>query len=42
MLAKIYDHAKKTFLYGFRMLTLGWTDGTTFIIYFIFFSCLYE
>ena len=31
MLAKIYDHAKKSFLYGFRMLTLGWTDGTTFL-----------
>ncbi len=31
MLAKIYDHAKKVCLYGFRMLTLGWTDGNTFL-----------
>ena len=31
MLAKIFDHAKKSYLYGFRMLTLGWTDGTTFL-----------
>ena len=31
MLAKIFDHANHTFLYGFRMLTLGWTDGNTFL-----------
>ena len=31
MLAKIYDHAKNMYLYGFRMLTLGWTDGNTFL-----------
>ncbi|WP_029232373.1 IS4 family transposase [Butyrivibrio sp. VCB2006] len=31
MLSKIYDHANKKFLYGFRMLTLGWTDGNTFL-----------
>lgn len=31
MLAKIYDHANKEYLYGFRMLTLGWTDGNTFL-----------
>ena len=31
MLAKIYDHAKKVCLYGFRMRTLGWTDGNTFL-----------
>ncbi len=26
LLTKIYDHAKKVYLYGFRMLTLGWTE----------------
>ncbi len=31
LLSKIFDHAKKSYLYGFRMLTLGWTDGTTFL-----------
>ncbi len=31
LLTKIYDHAKHTYKFGFRMLTLGWTDGTTFL-----------
>ena len=31
LLAKIYDHAKKVYRYGLRMLTLGWTDGNTFL-----------
>ena len=31
LLAKIYDHAKHVYLNGFRMLTLGWTDGNTFL-----------
>lgn len=31
LLAKIYDHAKHAYLNGFRMLTLGWTDGNTFL-----------
>ena len=31
LLTRIYDHAKKVYLFGFRMLTLGWTDGNTFI-----------
>ena len=31
LLTKVYDHAKKAFRYGFRMLTLGWSDGNTFI-----------
>ncbi len=31
LLTKIYDHAKHTYKYGFRMLTLGWSDGTTFL-----------
>lgn len=31
LLAKVYDHAKKKYLFGFRMLTLGWSDGSTFL-----------
>ena len=31
LLAKIYDHAKHKFCFGFRMLTLGWSDGSTFL-----------
>ena len=28
-LERLYDHAKKEFSYGFRMLTLCWSDGNT-------------
>lgn len=31
LLAKTYDHAKHAYQFGFRMLTLGWTDGSTFL-----------
>ena len=31
LLARVFDHAKHRFTYGFRMLTLGWSDGNTFI-----------
>lgn len=31
MLSKVYDHAKNTYKYGFRLLTLGWSDGNTFL-----------
>lgn len=31
LLAKVYDHAKHTYRFGFRMLTLGWSDGSTFL-----------
>ena len=31
LLARVYDHAKHAYKYGFRMLTLGWSDGSTFI-----------
>lgn len=31
LLAKIYDHASHRFTRGFRMLTLGWSDGVTFM-----------
>lgn len=31
LLAIVYDHAKHKYLFGFRMLTLGWSDGSTFL-----------
>ena len=31
LLAKAYDHAKRCYKFGFRMLTLGWSDGSTFL-----------
>lgn len=31
LLAKVYDHAKHVYRFGFRMLTLGWSDGSTFL-----------
>ena len=31
LLEKVFDHANHAFLYGFRMLMLGWTDGNTFL-----------
>lgn len=31
LLCKVYDHAKKTYKHGFRLLTLGWSDGNTFL-----------
>ena len=31
LLAKVYDHARHRFTRGFRMLTLGWSDGVTFL-----------
>ena len=31
LLAHLYDHAKKEFSYGFRMLTLCWSDGNTLL-----------
>ena len=30
LLSKVYDHAKKSYKYGFRLLTFGWSDGNTF------------
>lgn len=32
LLARLYDHAKKEFSYGFRMLTLCWSDGNTLLL----------
>ena len=31
LLSRIYDHSKKVYLFGFRLLTLGWSDGATFM-----------
>lgn len=31
LLSKVYDHAKKSYKFGFRLLTLGWSDGNTFL-----------
>lgn len=31
LLTKVWNHAKVCYCYGFRMLTLGWTDGTSFL-----------
>ena len=31
LLAKVYDHVEHRFVKGFRMLTLGWSDGNSFI-----------
>ena len=31
LLAKVYDHTTGKFVRGFRMLTLGWSDGNTFV-----------
>lgn len=31
LLAKVYDHARHRYTRGYRMLTLGWSDGVTFL-----------
>lgn len=31
LLAKVYNQAKLAYRFGFRMLTLGWSDGSTFL-----------
>lgn len=31
LLCKVYDHAKNKYKSGFRLLTLGWSDGNTFL-----------
>lgn len=31
LLARVYDHVEHRYRRGFRMLTLGWSDGTTFL-----------
>ncbi len=31
LLAKVYDHVEHRYFNGFRLLTMGWSDGSTFI-----------
>ncbi len=31
LLARVFDHNSKTYLKGFRALTLGWSDGNSFL-----------
>ena len=31
LLARVFDHTSNKFCRGFRMLTLGWSDGNTFL-----------
>jgi hypothetical protein len=31
LLSKVYDHARNRYCKGFRLLTLGWSDGNTFV-----------
>lgn len=31
LLAKVFDHSMHKYVKGFKMLTLGWSDGNTFI-----------
>jgi len=31
LLSRVYDHCRGIFTIGFRLLTLGWSDGNTFI-----------
>ncbi|MFZ5986340.1 MAG: IS4 family transposase [Bacillota bacterium] len=31
LLSKVFDHTTRKFVKGFKMLTIGWSDGTTFL-----------
>ncbi|MHB8132432.1 MAG: transposase [Mobilitalea sp.] len=31
LLARVFDHTEKRYMRGFRLLTLGWSDGNTFL-----------
>lgn len=31
LLARVFDHSTKKFIKGFRLLTLGWSDGNSFL-----------
>lgn len=31
LLAKVFDHSTRQFVNGFQLLTLGWSDGFTFV-----------
>ena len=32
LLARVYDYVSSTYVKGFRMLTLGWSDGNMFLL----------
>ena len=31
LLARVFDHVNHSYTYGFRLLTMGWSDGNTFL-----------
>ena len=31
LMSRVFDHAKRAYCLGYRMLTLGWSDGNTFL-----------
>jgi hypothetical protein len=31
LLSRVFDHTTRKFVKGFKMLTIGWSDGTTFL-----------
>ena len=31
LLARVFDHSERRYLKGFKMLTVGWTDGSSFL-----------
>ena len=31
LLSRVHDHSSRRYLNGFRMLTLGWSDGVSFV-----------
>ena len=31
LLARVFDHSDQRYLKGFKMMTLGWTDGASFL-----------
>ncbi|MBO3082987.1 transposase, partial [Lactobacillus delbrueckii subsp. bulgaricus] len=31
LVAKVFDHVSMTYKKGFRMMTMGWTDGSSFV-----------
>jgi len=43
LLSRVFDHTKRKFVKGFKMLTLGWSDGNTFLpVAFSLLSSRYE
>jgi hypothetical protein len=43
LLSRVFDHTTRKFVKGFKMLTIGWSDGTTFLpVAFSLLSSRYE